>query len=748
MFRQTISPSLVVLALASFVAACGGAEPTPAVPPPPPPIASAPPTPTPPPAPSVALPQWASLYPATRVTDAKDVLFGTEVKDPYRWLEDAKSPEVQAWMKAQDDLTRTKLAALPERAAIAARLKELFYVDSQGMPETRGDRVFYTRRSGTQEKNVAYWRLAAKGANGKTADEHVMLDPNTWSTDGSKSLNGWSVSWDGKRVAYTVSENHSDEATMHVMDIASGKESTIDTIPGAKYAHASWTPKGDAFYYTRLPVDPSIPTDQRPGYAEVRLHKLGTDPATDALVHEKTGDPSSFIGGWITKDGHYLFAEIQHGWASNDLWFHDATKKTMDWAPIAVGKDAQYNPIEWKGHIYLATNEGAPKWRVFSVDPAHVDRASWKEIVPERPDSTLDSAALIGGKLVLTYLKDVVSHIEIHDLDGKLVREVTLPAVGSAGITGEADRDQAYFAFETYNYPSEIHETSIAKGTDSIWFKMKFPIDPSVYAVEQVFYPSKDGTRIPMFIVHAKNAPRDGSAPAMLTGYGGFNSSETPGFRKSIFPWLEHGGIYAFASLRGGGEYGEQWHRAGMLHQKQNVFDDFEAAAEYLAKEKYTSADRLVIQGGSNGGLLVGAAVTQRPELYRAAVCVVPLLDMVRYENFGSGRTWSGEYGTVAKEEDFRTLYAYSPYHHVTPGVRYPSVLMDSADSDDRVDPMHARKVAAELQADSTGGPVLLRIERHSGHGGADLLKAFVERYADWYSFALAEIKEVGGSIK
>jgi prolyl oligopeptidase len=342
----------------------------------------------------------------------------------------------------------------------------------------------------------------------------------------------------------------------------------------------------------------------------------------------------------------------------------------------------------------------------------------------------------------------VVSHIEIHDLDGKLVREVTLPAVGSAGITGEADRDQAYFAFETYNYPSEIHETSIAKGTDSIWFKMKFPIDPSVYAVEQVFYPSKDGTRIPMFIVHAKNAPRDGSAPAMLTGYGGFNSSETPGFRKSIFPWLEHGGIYAFASLRGGGEYGEQWHRAGMLHQKQNVFDDFEAAAEYLAKEKYTSADRLVIQGGSNGGLLVGAAVTQRPELYRAAVCVVPLLDMVRYENFGSGRTWSGEYGTVAKEEDFRTLYAYSPYHHVTPGVRYPSVLMDSADSDDRVDPMHARKVAAELQADSTGGPVLLRIERHSGHGGADLLKAFVERYADWYSFALAEIKEVGGSIK
>ena len=732
----------VTFALAFTLCACGGGEPQPATPAPPTAIAPAPSVTPPAPAASIALPSWASLYPPTRTTDAKDVLFGTEVRDPYRWLEDATSPEVQAWMKAQDELARGKLTALPDRAAIAARAKELFYVDSQGMPSTRGERVFYSRRTGTQEKSVVYWRA------GKTGAEHVLLDPNGWSTDGSKSLHDWSVSWDGKRVAYTVSENNSDESTMHVMDVASGKESTVDVIPGAKYAHASWTPKGDGFYYTRLPVDPKIPTDQRPGYAEVHFHPIGAEPANDPLVREKTGDPSSFVGAWLSKDGHFLFADVSHGWSSNDVWFRDTTKKTTDWTPISVGKDAQYNPIAFKGHFYLATNEGAPKWRVFSVDPAHVDRASWKEIVPERADATLDTVAVIGGKLMLTYLKDVVSQIEIHDLDGKLVRVVPLPAVGTANMAGDPDRDEAYFSFETYNYPVEIHATSIARAGDSVWFKTKFPIDPSLYAVDQVFFASKDGTRIPMFVVHAKTVARDGTAPAMLTGYGGFNSSETPAFSKGIFPWLERGGVYAFASLRGGGEYGEAWHRAGMLHAKQNVFDDFEAAAEYLAKEKYTSADRLVIQGGSNGGLLMGAALTQRPELFRAVICAVPLLDMVRYEKFGSGRTWSVEYGTVAKEDDFRALLAYSPYQHVVPGVRYPSVLMDSADADDRVDPMHARKFTAELQADSVGGPVLLRIERHSGHGGADLMKAWVDRTADRYAFALAEIKEVGGSMK
>ncbi|MGO8994348.1 MAG: prolyl oligopeptidase family serine peptidase [Polyangiaceae bacterium] len=724
------------LPLLVLVAACGGSEPPPAAPAPPAPTPAAPPVATP--APAAPVSPWVSQYPATRTEDTKDVLFGTEVRDPYRWLEDGKAPEVQAWMTAEDNLTRKKLAALPERDAIAARLKELFYVDSQSIPFTRGGRVFYERRSGSQEKWVVYWRQGKKG------EEKVLLDPNTWSKDGSSSLHDWSVSWDGKRVAYDVSENNSDQATMHLMEVDSAKVSTVDVIPGARYAHASWTPKGDAFYYTRLPVDATIPPDKMPGYAAIYLHKVGADPAKDELVHEKTGDPTTFIGGGVSKDGRWLFADIVRGTRSNDVYFRDLTKPAKTWTPLAEGLDAKFSAEEFKGKFYILTNDGAPKFRVFVADPAHFERSAWKEIIPERSDATLDGADIVGGKLSLRYLKDVTSHLELHDLSGKLVREVALPTLGTAFLAGDADQDDAFFSFSTFNYPYEIHETSIAKGGDTVWFKQKVPVDPSPYTVDQVFFTSKDGTRVPMFLVHAKTMPHDGSSPVLLNGYGGFSISLTPGFYKSIYPWLEHGGVFALANLRGGGEYGEAWHRDGMKHVKQHVFDDFEAAAEYLIKEKITSSDRLAIDGASNGGLLVGAALTQRPELYRVVLCGVPLLDMVRYHLFGSGRTWSEEYGTAEKEDDFKALFAYSPYHHVTRGVAYPSVLVESADSDDRVDPMHARKMTAALQANSSGGPVLIRIEKHSGHGGADLMHAWVEQYADRYAFVLAEIKKQG----
>ncbi|MGO9709328.1 MAG: prolyl oligopeptidase family serine peptidase [Polyangiaceae bacterium] len=678
-------------------------------------------------------------YPATRRVEQKDVLFGTEVRDPYRWLEDASAPEVQAWMKAQDDFTRAKLAALPERSAIAARLRELIYVDARGTPISRGDRLFFMSRSAKQEKAVLYVREKATGR------ERALLDPNTWSSDGSASLLGFSPSWDGRLVAYNRSENNSDEATMHLFDIDGGKDSAVDVIPGTKYGIASWTPAGDGFYYVRLPVDPSVATDARPGYAEICFHKLGTDPATDEIVREKTGDPTKFVTGWVSKDGRWLFSEIAHGWSSNDLYFRDLESggegSGRRWTVLAEGKDSHYSVTAFRGRFYVATNEGAPKWRVFSVDPAVPERAAWKEIVPERADATLAGVKVIGGLLALTYMKDVTSRLELHDLDGKLVREVALPAIGTADFAGEPDEDEAYYTFETFNYPYEAHSYSVRDGTDSIWFKLDVPVDPTAYTVEQVFFHSTDGTRIPMFVVRGKSTPRDGRAPAILTGYGGFNASETPGFLKSIFPWLERGGIYAVANLRGGGEYGEAWHRAGMRHEKHHVFEDFEAAAEALVKEKFTSSERLVIRGGSNGGLLVGAALVRRPELFRAVLCAVPLLDMVRYHLFGSGRTWSEEYGAADNEDDFRTLHAYSPYHHVTPGTAYPSVLFDSADSDDRVDPLHARKMAAALQAASTGGPVLLRIERNAGHGGADMQQAWVERYADAYAFALDSVR-------
>lgn len=675
-------------------------------------------------------------YPPTRRTQASEVIHGVTVMDPYRWLEDEKSPEVQAWMKAQDDFTRQKLAALPERAAIAARLKELLYLDSLGAPIHRGTRYFFTRRHADREKSIVYWREGADGA------EKVLLDPNAWSADGSAGLGAWSVSWDGARVAYGKKVNNSDEATLYVMDVATGKVSDVDVIEGAKYASASWTPDGAAFYYTKLPVDPKIPASERPGWADIRLHRIGTDPKTDAVVKAKLGDPTTFQNVHITRDGRFLFLAVAHGWTWNEIWFRDLETNAgaTTWTPLTAGVKAHFDVETFGRTFFVSADDGAPKGRIFAVDPAKSARAAWKEIVPERKDAALQSFRVVGGRLALDYLKSASSLLEIRNLDGTPLREVPLPGIGSASnLSGRDDEDEAYFSFTSFTTPTSIYRTSVKSGATSLYFQVKVPADVSPYTVTQVFYPSKDGTRVSMFIVHRKDFRRDGTARAMLEGYGGFLVSETPVFMASLFPWLERGGIYAVPNLRGGGEYGEEWHEAGMLLKKQNVFDDFAAAAAYLEKEKWTSAERLVLRGGSNGGLLLGAMVAQHPGLFRVALCGVPLLDMVRYHLFGSGKTWISEYGSADDAAQFKALHAYSPYHHLKPGTKYPSVLLLSADSDDRVDPMHARKFAGALQAATTGGPVLLRIEKHAGHGGADLVKAAVEARADEYAFALSE---------
>jgi prolyl oligopeptidase len=675
-------------------------------------------------------------YPPTRETQASDVVHGVAVRDPYRWLEDEKSPEVQAWMTAQDGLTRQRLASLPGRDALAARLKELLYVDSLGTPIHRGTRYFFARRHANKEKSVVYWKEGVDGA------EKVLLDPNGWSTDGSASLGAWIVSWNGARVAYGKKVNNSDEATLYVIDVASGKVSDVDVIEGAKYADPSWTPDGSAFYYTWLPVDPKIPASERPGWADIRLHRLATDPGRDTVVKEKLGDPTTFQNVHITRDGRFLFLVVAHGWTSTDVWFRDLGKTTAGdaWTPLAVGVKAHFSPDSFGGTLFVRTDDGAPKGRIFAVDPAKPERAAWKEVVPERKDAALQNVEIVGGKLALDYLRSASSLLEIRDLDGRIVREVPLPGIGSAGdLVGRDDEDEVFFSFTSFTTPTSIYRTSVKTGATSLYFQVKIPADTSPYTVSQVFYPSKDGTRVSMFVVHRKDFRRDGTARAILEGYGGFLVSETPLFMASLFPWLERGGIYAVPNLRGGGEYGEEWHEAGMLLKKQNVFDDFAAAAAYLAKEKWTSPDRLVLRGGSNGGLLLGAMVVQHPELFRVALCAVPLLDMVRYHLFGSGKTWISEYGSADDAAQFQALYAYSPYHHVKAGTKYPAVLLLSADSDDRVDPMHARKFAAALQAASTGGPALLRIEKHAGHGGADLVKSAVESRADEYAFALSE---------
>ena len=679
-------------------------------------------------------------YPPTRTTQASDVIHGFTVKDPYRWLEDEKSPEVQAWMTAQDGFTRQRLASLPGRDALAARLKELLYVDSLGAPLHRGTRYFYARRLASKEKSIVYWKEGVDGA------ERVLLDPNGWSADGSASLGTWSVSWDGARVAYGKKVNNSDEATLYVADVATGKDSDVDVIEGAKYAGPSWTPDGSAFYYTKLPLDPKIPASERPGWADIRLHRIGADPKLDVIVREKLGDPTTFQNVHITRDGRFLFLTVSHGWTSTEIWFRDLGKTAAGdaWTPLAVGIKAHFDVEAFAGTFFVSTDDGAPKGRVFAVNPAKPARTAWKEIVPERKDAVLQSFGVVGGKLALDYIKSASSSLEIRDLDGKVVREVPLPGIGSAsGLLGRDDEDEAFFSFTSFTTPTSIYRTSVKTGATALYFQVKVPADPSRFMVSQVFYPSRDGTRVSMFIVHRKDLKRDGTTRAILEGYGGFLVSLTPVFMASLFPWLERGGIYAVPNLRGGGEYGEEWHEAGMLLKKQNVFDDFAAAAAYLAREKWTSPDRLVLRGGSNGGLLLGAMVAQHPELFRVALCAVPLLDMVRYHLFGSGKTWISEYGSADDAAQFKALLAYSPYHHVKSGTKYPSVLLLSADSDDRVDPMHARKFGAALQAASTGGPVLLRIEKHAGHGGADLVKSAVESRADEYAFALSETTAV-----
>ncbi len=725
----------IVIASLGTLACASDPPPAPAPPVAPPPQAKAP---APPPAPPAPPP--GPGYPATRSEDVKDTIHGVVVADSYRWLEDVKSPEVQAWMKAEDQYTRERLARLPMRDALAARFRELYYLDSVSPPVHRGSRYFYRRTHKDKEKAILYWK------EGDAGQEKVLLDPNGWSTDGSVSLGVTSVSHDGKWLAFTRKKNNSDHATCYVMDVATGKEH--DVIEGCRYASPSWTPDGKGFYYTWLPTDAAIPASELPGYAEVRFHELGKDPKKDAIVHEKVGDPRKFISAGVSRDGRWLVLEIQHGWTSSDCWFRDLKDKKAvkagTWTKLAVGEKALFNVAAWKNQLYVHTNADAPRWRVFKVDPKKPERGKWREIVAEDASAVLTSFAVVGGHLALDYLKNAATELRLATLDGKPVRAVTLPAIGTASaFIGNEDEDRAYFTFSTFTMPSQVFETGVKSGQTKLWAKVDVPADLSPYTVEQVFYPSKDGTKVSMFLVHRKDLQKNGDNPTLLYGYGGFNVSMTPSFASSLVPWLEKGGVYAVANLRGGGEYGGKWHEDGMLGKKQNVFDDMIAAAEWLIASGYTKPARLGVRGGSNGGLLMGAMTTQRPDLFGAVICGVPLLDMVRYHLFGSGKTWISEYGSAEDAEQFKALYAYSPYHHVKAGTKYPSFLMMAADSDDRVDPMHARKFTALLQSVSNtpdARPVWMRIEKNSGHGGADLVRQAVESSADAYAFLMAEL--------
>ncbi|HKO92160.1 MAG TPA: prolyl oligopeptidase family serine peptidase, partial [Polyangiaceae bacterium] len=746
--------------------------------------------------------------PPTRRDELSETLHGIQVDDPYRWLEDASKPEVQSWVTAQNAHARLLLDALPSQAKLRQRFAELLYLDAVSPPEERGGQLFYTRRYKTREKPVLMVRpQRASNAPGQEhgqeqgqehSEERTLIDPNELRADGSISLGNWFVSWDGKYVAYTLHENNADEATLFVRDVATGTDSAIDRITGAKYAGPTWTPDNRGFYYEWLPTDPSIPVAERPGRTELRYHRLGTDPAQDPLVFPATRDPKTFLGGGVTRDGRWLIVSVQQGWQQNDVYVRDArlpltglkddaadvaaagtspsgagaarakaSAARFGFVPFVTGLDGMFRVSWWNGAFYVHTNYEAPNYRVLRLEskkwsskPAAASKPStankggatqsiapnefaldqWREIVPESP-AKLDDASVIGGALVLSYLENAASRLAIHDLSGKRLRSVSLPGLGSAsGLVGDPDRDEAYFAFTSFTVPTQVYQAYIEHGSTSLWSQIELPLDTSQMQVEQTWYHSKDGTKVSMFVVHRAGIQLDGSHPTLLYGYGGFNIDMTPAFSALAAVWLEQGGVYAVPNLRGGGEYGEAWHRAGMGPNKQNVFDDFAAAAEHLIERGYTTSERLGIYGGSNGGLLVGASMVQHPELFAAVACAVPLLDMVRYHRFGSGQTWIAEYGSPEDPVEFATLFDYSPYHHVLPGVKYPALLMLAADSDDRVDPMHARKFAAAVQWAGSGRPALFRVEENAGHGGADLVKKRVAYNSDLTAFLLDQL--------
>ncbi len=664
--------------------------------------------------------------PPSRTQVIHETLHGVSVADPFRWLEDEKSPEVKGWMMAQDAYARERLEALPGRDALRKRFTELFAIDSVGVPVKVGGRLFYSRQRREQNKAIVVWR------EGETGEEKVLFDPNTWSADNTVSLGTWSPSWDGKKVAFGEKPNNADEATLLVLDVDSGKRSDIDVIHGGKYASASWAPDSKSFVYTWLPTDPSIPVADRPGYAEVRQHVLGQDPAKDVVLHGKTGSAEKFIFGALSRDGQYLFINVSHGWTANSTWFK-RVGKDKDFTLLIDSHDSNSSFEAYKGRFYVMTNEGAPNQQLFVVDPAKPQRANWKLVLGEDPTSARQGFAVVGGHLAVESLKNAVSHLELYTLDGKKVREIELPGLGStSSLYGQQDDDEAYFSFSSFVDPRTIFKTEVKSGKTTTWAKVAVPVDPSKYEVKQLTFTSKDGTPVTMFVVASKEVKLDGNNPVLLSGYGGFNVSMPSSFTAYIYPWLEAGGVFVEVNLRGGGEYGKRWHEGGMLANKQNVFDDFAGAAQALIAAKYTQPKRLAISGRSNGGLLVGAAMTQHPELYGAVICGVPLLDMVRYHLFGSGRTWSSEYGNAENAEQFKVLEAYSPYHHVTDGVQYPPMLMMSSDHDDRVDPMHARKFVARVQQATHGrGTAWLRIEVAAGHGGADQVAKTIEASVD-----------------
>ena len=678
-------------------------------------------------------------YPETRKVDQKDTFHGVTVADPYRWLEGdvRETAEVRSWVEAQNRITSSYLSSLPQREAIAKRVAELIRYEEVEIPVKEGGRYYTFRNDGVQDQDVLHVQSSL------VEEPEVLIDPNAWSKDGTVALTDVSASPDGRWAVYGAREAGSDWRVWRVMDLSS-RQLLPDELKWIKACCAAWTPDGKGFFYTRLPEPKEGEEYQRLNRdSRVWYHRIGTPQSADVLVFEHPEHPAWGTELVVTEDGRYLLLSL---WSQGKLFrvlSRDLTEPYGAFRTLIPDFDNEYFfPVASEGTVvYFRTDQQAPRGRLIAVDVEHPEPERWQEVVPQS-EHALAEVTRVGNLLFAHYLRDAKSQVRLFTLTGRHVRDVELPGIGSVqGFEGRRDSTETFYRYASFDTPPSIYRYDVASGESRLLHRPKLAFDPALFEVRQVFYSSKDGTRVPMFLAHRKGLRLDGSNPALLYGYGGFNVSQTPNFSPFRLAWMEMGGVFALANLRGGSEYGEEWHAAGTRTHKQNVFDDFIAAAEWLVANGYTRPDRLAVQGGSNGGLLVGAAMTQRPDLFGAALPAVGVMDMLRFHLFTSGGFWVRDYGSVEKEEEFKALYAYSPYHNLKPGMRYPATLVTTGDTDDRVVPAHSFKFAARLQELQAGeAPVLIRIETRAGHGSGTPTSKLIERYADELAFLVENL--------
>ncbi|MFZ9694633.1 MAG: prolyl oligopeptidase family serine peptidase [Chitinophagaceae bacterium] len=671
-------------------------------------------------------------YPISRKSDVKENYHGTTIADPYRWLEDDNSEETHQWVLAQNQVTNTYLSAIPFRNAVKERLALLWNYPKIGSPRKEGDYYYFFKNDGLQNQSILYRQ------NGLAGTPEVFIDPNRFSTDGTIALGGQSFSKKARYLVYMIARSGSDWQEAVIRDLSTDRN-IDDTIKWIKFSGISWL--GDeGFYYSRYPVpDASTKLSKQNQFHKVYFHRIGTKQTEDQLVYEDNANPLRNVGGSVTDDGHFLVISQTEGTSGNSLWVKNLASKQSSFSILIDGFSTDPDVIDNVGdQLLIKTNQDAPNFKIVLVDPSNPASKNWKTIIPEKKD-VLQGVGTGGGYLFCSYLNDASTRVYQYTFYGKLVREIKLPGIGTtSGFSGKKEDKTLFYTFASYTYPSTIFTYNIETGQSELFRKTETAFESDAYETKQVFFTSKDGTKVPMFITGKKGFKLDGNNPVLLYGYGGFNIAQTPGFSISNAYWMEQGGLYVVVNLRGGSEYGEAWHKAGMLARKQNVFDDFIGAAEYLIQNKYTRKELLAIRGGSNGGLLVGACMAQRPDLFQVAIPAVGVMDMLRYHLFTIGWAWAVEYGRSDNPEQFKYLLKYSPLHNLRNGVSYPATMVTTADHDDRVVPAHSFKFAARLQEAHRGkSPVLIRIETKAGHGAGKPTAKQIEEAADLWSFVL-----------